>query len=53
MRQLTKHRVSILDLYKKVGNEFSEINEYLYALDALYILSVVNIDEKGWLSIVD
>ena len=36
--------ISIHDLYTKVSNEFENVDEFMYALDVLYILNKVNVD---------
>ncbi|MCM2570565.1 MULTISPECIES: ABC-three component system middle component 7 [Alcaligenaceae] len=36
--------ISIHDLYTKVSNAFENVDEFMYALDVLYILNKVNVD---------
>jgi hypothetical protein len=36
--------VSIRDLYALMGEHFATVDEFLYALDVLYILEKINID---------
>lgn len=36
--------ISIHDLYTKVSNEFENVDEFMYALDVLYVLNKVNVD---------
>jgi len=36
--------ISILDLYALTADHFSAVDEFLYALDVLYILGKINVD---------
>lgn len=36
--------ISILDLYNRTKSEFNNIDEYIYSLDVLYILEIIDID---------
>ncbi|MEN9909735.1 MAG: hypothetical protein RLZZ540_2884 [Bacteroidota bacterium] len=36
--------ISILDLYYKTKSKFNNIDEYIYSLDVLYLLDIIEID---------
>lgn len=36
--------INIHDLYTEVSNAFENVDEFMYALDVLYILNKVNVD---------
>lgn len=36
--------IGIHDLYTKVSNVFENVDEFMYALDVLYVLNKVNVD---------
>ncbi|VVE72463.1 hypothetical protein PAN31117_04398 [Pandoraea anapnoica] len=42
--QIDKKTIGIHDLYMTVSGEFENIDEFIYALDVLYILNEVNVD---------
>jgi formylmethanofuran dehydrogenase subunit E-like metal-binding protein len=35
---------SLLDLFQEVGNKFESIDQFLLALDVLYVLDRINVD---------
>lgn len=36
--------ISVIDLYNKTKSNFKNIDEYIYSLDVLYILNIIEID---------
>lgn len=38
--------ISLLDLYSKTKNNFTNIDEFIYSLDVLYILNKIEVDFK-------
>lgn len=36
--------ISVIDLYNQTKSNFKNIDEYIYALDVLYILDIIEID---------
>lgn len=36
--------ISVIDLYNKTKSNFRNIDEYIYSLDVLYILDIIEID---------
>ena len=47
--ELRLNEESIIDLYYKTADRFEDINEYILAIDVLYILSAIEYtrDKKG------
>ena len=40
--------ISLSELYKKTKKHFSDIDEFIYSIDVLYIIDAINFDtEKG------
>ena len=37
---------SVIDLYEKVETHFEDLNEYMLALDVLYVLGKIKYDEE-------
>ena len=47
-------RISIMELYRSVGKKFDCIDEFLYALDVLFLLEKINVDfAEGVIEYVD
>ena len=44
---IVKEDISITSLYNKVKADFSEINEFIDALDCLYVLKKIELNEQG------
>lgn len=42
--RLEENEIDIFILYKKVSSQFSDINEFIFALDVLYVLSCIEVD---------
>lgn len=36
--------IGIIELYNKTKHKFSNIDEFIYSLDVLYLLDIINID---------
>lgn len=52
--ELRAEAIGIIELYDKVGGEFSNIDEYMYSIDVLYILGYINVDlSKGVIEYAD
>lgn len=41
-----KENNNIIDVYHLVENKVDDINEFLYAIDILYLLEMIKVDEK-------
>lgn len=41
LQNITNSDLSIIDLYSKVEDHFDDINEYILALDVLYVLGKI------------
>ena len=44
--ELKERKINVNLLYQKVKNKFTSIDEFIYALDALYALGYIIIDEE-------
>lgn len=52
--ELRSEAIGIIELYDKVGGEFSNIDEYMYSIDVLYVLGHINVDlSKGVIEYAD
>lgn len=45
LKVLKKESLGVQELYKKIGKDFSGINEYIDALDCLYALHKIEYDD--------
>lgn len=47
LKELGTGKKSCVDLFANVRHRFEDINEYILALDVLYVLEKIEVDEKG------
>lgn len=47
LKEIEEGKKSCIDLFAKVRHQFEDINEYILALDVLYVLEKIEVDEKG------
>lgn len=41
-----QNKIKILSLYNKIKNDFDNIDEYINALDILFVLGKINLEEE-------
>jgi hypothetical protein len=52
--RINKKAISIHELYADVGDKFGGLDEFIYAIDVLYVLNKLNVDfSKGLITYVD
>lgn len=45
---VNNNQISVHDLYEIVSDKFDGVDQFIYALDVLYVLNKINVDfEKG------
>lgn len=47
LKELEAGNKSCVEVFTKVRHQFEDINEYILALDVLYVLEKITVDEKG------
>ena len=46
LEKISDSDFSVIDLYEKVETHFEDLNEYMLALDVLYVLGKIKYDEE-------
>ncbi|MCM3732352.1 hypothetical protein M3196_11835 [Fictibacillus nanhaiensis] len=46
LKELKKEDIKLTELYLKVQEDFEEIDEFIYSLEALFLLDAINVDFK-------
>jgi len=53
LEEIKKKKYNLNDLYEKFRQQFDDISEFIYAIDSLYILDMIEVLEEGEIEYVN